>query len=54
MTKLNFNELIRTDQLHAVDSNVLKEYGLNASGYYDKRIQCEAIKELTARTAQGK
>lgn len=54
MRKLNFNELIRTDQLQAVDSNVLKEYGLNANGYYDKRIQCEAIKELTARTAQGK
>jgi len=54
MRKLNFNELIRTDQLHAVDSNVLKEYGLNANGYYDKHIQCEAIKELTARTAQGK
>jgi len=54
MRKLNFNELIRTDQLHAVDSNVLKEYGLNAEGHYDKHIQCEAIKELTARTAQGK
>lgn len=54
MRKLNFNELIRTDQLQAVESNVLKEYGLNADGHYDKRIQCEAIKELTARTAHGK
>lgn len=54
MRKLNFNELIRTDQLQAVESNVLKEYGLNANGHYDKRIQCEAIKELTARTAHGK
>jgi len=54
MRRLNFNELIRTEQLHAVDSNVLKEYGLNADGHYDKHIQCEAIKELTARTAQGK
>jgi hypothetical protein len=54
MRRLNFNELIRTDQLHAVDSNALKVYALNDDGHYDKHIQCEAIKELTARTAQGK
>lgn len=54
MRRLNFKELIRTDQLHAVDSNALKVYALNADGHYDKTIQCEAIKELTARTAQGK
>lgn len=54
MRRLNFKELIRTDQLHAVDSNVLKVYALNSDGHYDKTIQCEAIKELTVRTAQGK
>jgi hypothetical protein len=54
MRRLNFKELIRTDQLHAVDSNALKVYALNADGHYDKTIQCEAIKELTARTAQSK
>jgi len=54
MRKLNFNELIRTDQLQAVDSNVLKVYALNADGHYDKHIQCEAVKELAARTTQGK
>ncbi len=54
MRKLNFNELIRTEQLHAVDSNVLKVYALNEDGLYDKHIQCEAIKELAARTSHGK
>ncbi|RKY07566.1 MAG: hypothetical protein DRP65_10280 [Planctomycetota bacterium] len=54
MRRLNFRELIRTNQLHAVDSNALKVYALNADGHYDKTIQCEAIKELSARTAQGK
>jgi len=54
MRKLNFNELIRTDQLQAVDSNALKVYALNSDGHYDKHIQCEAIKELSVRTTQGK
>jgi hypothetical protein len=53
MRKLNFNELIRTEQLHAVDSNVLRVYAMNSDGLYDKNIQCEAIKELTARTASN-
>jgi hypothetical protein len=50
MRKLNFNELIRTEQLHAVDSNALKVYALNEDGFYDKQIQFEAVKELSART----
>lgn len=54
MRKLNFNELIRTEQLQAVDSNVLKVYALNEDSFYDKHIQCEAIKELAARTSHGK
>jgi hypothetical protein len=54
MRKLNFNELIRTEQLQAVDSNVLKVYALNEDGFYDKHIQYESIKELTARTSHSK
>ena len=54
MRKLNFNELIRTDQVQAVDSNALKVYAFNTDGHYDKHIQCEAIKELAARTTAGK
>ena len=50
MRKLNFSELIRTEQLHAVDSNALKVYALNEDGFYDKHMQFEAIKELAART----
>jgi hypothetical protein len=54
MRKLNFNELIRTEQLQAVDSNVLKVYALNEDGFYDKHIQYESIKELAARTSHSK
>jgi hypothetical protein len=54
MRKLNFNELIRTEQLQAVDSNALKVYALNEDGFYDKQIQYESIKELTARTSHSK
>jgi hypothetical protein len=54
MRKLNFNELIRTEQLQAVDSNVLKVYALNEDGFYDKHMQYESIKELAARTSHGK
>jgi hypothetical protein len=54
MRKLNFKELIRTEQLHSMDSNALKAYALNVDGFYDKHMQCEAMKELAARTTQGK
>jgi len=54
MRKLNFNELIRTEQLHAVDSNALKVYAMNKDGFYSRDAQCEAMKELAARTTQNK
>jgi hypothetical protein len=53
MRKLNFNELIRTEQLHAVDSNALKVYAMNEGGLYSRDAQCEAMKELAARTPQS-
>jgi hypothetical protein len=53
MRKLNFNELIRTEQLHAIDSNALKVYAMNEDGFYSRDAQCEAMKELAARTPQS-
>ena len=50
MRKLNFDELIRREQLNSIDSIALKEYAVNRGGLFDKYIQCEALKELTNRT----
>ncbi len=50
MRKLNFNELLRRDQLNEADSSALKVYAINESNLYGKDVQCEAIKELTERT----
>jgi hypothetical protein len=52
MRKLNFDELIRREQLGEIDSNALKIYARDEGGLYGKDIQCEAIKELTVRTAR--
>ncbi len=51
MRKLNFDELIRREQLGAIDSNALKSYARDEGGLYGKDIQCQAIKELTVRSA---
>jgi len=51
MRKLNFNELLRRDQLGEADSHSLAVYAINEGKLYDKDIQCEAMKELTTRTA---
>ncbi len=51
MRKLGFNELLRREQLKAVDSNSLKLYAVNEGNLYGKSIQCGAMKELTERTA---
>jgi len=51
MRKLNFNELLRRDQLNEADSNALRVYAINEGKLYGKDIQCEAMKELTTRTA---
>jgi hypothetical protein len=50
MRKLVFNELVRRQQLGAVDSGVLNVYILNKSKLYSKDIQCEAMKALAERT----
>ena len=51
MRKLNFNELLRRDQLNEADSHSLTAYAINEGKLYGKDIQCEAMKELTTRTA---
>ena len=50
MRKLGFNELVRRKELKAADSKSLKAYAINQGSLYDKRIQCEALKELAERT----
>ena len=52
MRKLNFNELLRREQLNEIDSNALKVYAVDEGNLYGKDIQCQAIKELTVRTAR--
>jgi len=52
MRKLNFNELLRRDQLNEADSHSLAVYAINEGNLYGKDIQCEAMKELTTRTKQ--
>ena len=51
MRKLDFNELLRREQLNEIDSNSLRVYAMDESSLYGKDIQCEAMKELTIRTA---
>ncbi len=50
MRKLVFNELMRRDQVSAVDSQALKVYTVDEDKLYGKDIQCEAMKKLTDRT----
>ena len=50
MRKLVFNELMRRDQVSAVDSQALKMYTVDEDKLYGKDIQCEAMKKLTDRT----
>jgi hypothetical protein len=50
MRKLVFNELLRREQLSAVDSKALNIYTINKSKRYNKEIQCGAMKELAERT----
>ncbi|MHC4462845.1 MAG: hypothetical protein ACYS6W_03835 [Planctomycetota bacterium] len=51
MRKLNFNELLRREQLNEAGSSALKVYARNEGNLYGKDIQCEAMKELTVRTS---
>jgi len=50
MRKLVFNELIRREQVAAVDSKALNFYTINKGNIYQKNIQCAAMKALTERT----
>ena len=50
MRKLVFNELLRREQLAAVDSDALNAYTINKGNVYNKDIQCGAMKELAERT----
>jgi len=52
MRKLNFNELLRREQLNEIDGNALKVYAVDEGNLYGKDIQCQAIKELTVRTVR--
>jgi hypothetical protein len=52
MRKLNFNELLRREQLNEIDGNALKVYAVDEGNLYGKDIQCQAIKELAVRTAR--
>ena len=52
MRKLNFNELLRREQLNKIDGNTLKVYAVDEGNLYGKDIQFQAIKELTVRTAR--
>ncbi|HUS73018.1 MAG TPA: hypothetical protein VMY06_08120 [Sedimentisphaerales bacterium] len=47
---LSFNELLRREQLAAVDSKALNVYAINDGNLYNKDIQCCAMKELAERT----
>jgi len=53
MRKLSFNELVRTNRVHEIDSNALKVYALDQDAHFGKEIQVEAFKELAERTASN-
>jgi hypothetical protein len=50
MRKLVFDELLRREQVGAVDSKALNIYTMNKSKLYSKKIQCGAMKALAERT----
>ena len=51
MRKLGFYELVRRAELGRVSSSKLKVYAINQDALFDKNIQCEAIRELSRKTA---
>lgn len=52
MRKLTFNEMLRREKQDQIDSKALKVYAVNSGNLYGKDIQCEAMKELSRRTAE--
>jgi len=53
MRKLGFHELARTGRLSDIDSLALSYVCMDEDGLFDKRMQCEAMQELAARTEQS-
>ena len=53
MRKLGFHELARTGRLSDIDSHALGYVCMDEDGLFDKRMQCEAMQELAARTEQS-
>ena len=51
MRRMCFNELLRTGHRAEIDSAALKVYAMDSEGLYGKDIQCQAMQELTERTA---
>jgi len=51
MRSLSFNEVLRREQQNTIDSKTLTVYAVDEANLYGKTIQCEAMKELTKRTA---
>ncbi len=52
MQRLSFDELVRRRGLWAVASEALKVYVLDEGNLFGKKICCEAMKELAARTGK--
>ncbi len=50
MRKLAFNELIRREQVVAVNSKALNFYTINKRNIYEKNIQCAAMQAMAERT----
>jgi hypothetical protein len=51
MRKFAFQDLMRRNKIHELDSTALKIYALNEGDLYGKDIQFEAFKELAERTS---
>jgi hypothetical protein len=50
MRRLSFEEILRRDRLSRVSSKALKIYAKDEQGFYGRKIQCEAMKQLSQRT----
>ena len=51
MRKLTFNEILRRTEQNEINSSSLTVYAINADDFFDKNIQCQALTELSRRTA---
>ena len=53
MRRMCFTEILRREQIQEIDSNALAVYSINPDSLYGKAIQCQAMMELAARTANS-